>query len=74
LPRILLLGDAGKAHKTLGWRHRTNFEQLVEEMVRADCDALTTRTGDPVGGIDERLDARSTLSSFHAGSARNREG
>ncbi|HUZ74220.1 MAG TPA: GDP-mannose 4,6-dehydratase [Stellaceae bacterium] len=36
----LLLGDASKARDTLGWRHRTNFQQLVEEMVQADRRAL----------------------------------
>ena len=39
----LLLGDATKAHTTLGWRHRTNFKQIVEEMVRADRRALRLR-------------------------------
>jgi GDPmannose 4,6-dehydratase len=36
----LLLGDASKARNTLGWRHRTNFTQIVEEMVHADRRAL----------------------------------
>jgi GDPmannose 4,6-dehydratase len=45
----LLLGDATKAHKKLGWRHRTDFPQLVEEMVRADCEAMRRR----LGGKDE---------------------
>ncbi len=39
----LLLGDATKARATLGWRHRTNFKQIVEEMVRADRRALRLR-------------------------------
>jgi len=33
----LLLGDASKAHKVLGWRHQTGFAQLVREMVVNDC-------------------------------------
>jgi GDPmannose 4,6-dehydratase len=31
-----LLGDASKAHSQLGWRHTTNFPELVAEMVEAD--------------------------------------
>jgi len=34
-----LIGDARKAHKKLGWRHRVTFDELVREMVDAD---LTT--------------------------------
>src|SRR5439155_6885754 len=32
----LLLGDPAKAMTKLGWRHRTTFQELVEEMVEAD--------------------------------------
>lgn len=32
----LLLGDASKAHKLLGWKHKTSFPELVREMVRED--------------------------------------
>ncbi len=31
-----LCGDASKAHRILGWRHKTRFEQLVREMVETD--------------------------------------
>jgi GDPmannose 4,6-dehydratase len=31
-----LVGDPSKAHRQLGWRHTTAFEQLVAEMVEAD--------------------------------------
>ncbi len=31
-----LKGDARKAQRTLGWRPRVGFEELVQEMVRAD--------------------------------------
>ncbi|TNE36841.1 MAG: GDP-mannose 4,6-dehydratase [Alphaproteobacteria bacterium] len=34
----LLMGDAGKAKDVLGWAPRTNFENLVEEMMAADLD------------------------------------
>jgi GDPmannose 4,6-dehydratase len=36
----LLLGDASKARRMLGWRHRTSFEQLIWEMLAADCRRL----------------------------------
>jgi GDPmannose 4,6-dehydratase len=32
----LLLGDASKAEKRLGWRHETNIDELVAEMVDLD--------------------------------------
>ncbi len=32
----LLLGDPAKAHQRLGWRHKTEFRQLVAEMVESD--------------------------------------
>jgi len=31
-----LLGDPSKARAKLGWRHKTNFDKLVAEMVQAD--------------------------------------
>jgi len=36
----LLVGDASKAHRKLGWRHRTGFRDLVAEMVDADLKAV----------------------------------
>ena len=36
----LLLGDASKARTKLGWSHRIGFEELVREMVEADCRML----------------------------------
>lgn len=35
----MLLGDASKAHRELGWRHSTSFEDLVRDMVAADLEA-----------------------------------
>ncbi|HEU5275994.1 MAG TPA: GDP-mannose 4,6-dehydratase [Xanthobacteraceae bacterium] len=32
----LLLGDPSKARKTLGWKHKTSFSELVKEMVASD--------------------------------------
>jgi GDPmannose 4,6-dehydratase len=36
----LLLGDPSKAHQKLDWYHQTSFEQLVQEMVKADLLAM----------------------------------
>lgn len=36
----ILLGDAGKAHKRLGWKYTTGFADLVLEMVLHDCAAM----------------------------------
>ena len=32
----LLLGNPGKAKAELGWKHTVSFQELIEEMVRAD--------------------------------------
>ena len=32
----LLLGDASKARKTLGWKPKVNFQELVRMMVESD--------------------------------------
>ncbi len=39
----LLVGDAAKAHETLGWKPKTSFADLVNMMVDADLDLLTGR-------------------------------
>jgi GDPmannose 4,6-dehydratase len=36
----LLLGDPSKAEKRLGWRHETNIDELVAEMVDLDLKAM----------------------------------
>ena len=36
----LLVGDASKAKKTLGWQPKTRFKELVRLMVDADMAAL----------------------------------
>jgi GDPmannose 4,6-dehydratase len=38
----LLIGDPSKAKRVLGWEPSVSFEQLVEMMVRADLDRLST--------------------------------
>ena len=37
----LLVGDASKARRVLGWEPRYTFEELVSEMVRADLEAAS---------------------------------
>ena len=36
----VLVGDASKARKNLGWTHRSTFSQLVKEMVAADLEVV----------------------------------
>jgi len=36
----LLIGNPAKAHQRLGWRHETNLDQLVAEMVREDLKVM----------------------------------
>lgn len=38
----LLIGDPSKAKRILGWEPQVSFEQLVEVMVRADIERLST--------------------------------
>jgi GDPmannose 4,6-dehydratase len=37
----LLVGDASKAHKVLGWQPAYGFSELVKEMVQADLQSLS---------------------------------
>jgi GDPmannose 4,6-dehydratase len=39
----LLIGDASKARRVLGWQPNVGFRELVERMVRADLEALSRR-------------------------------
>ena len=43
----LLIGDASKARKVLGWEPRTTFRDLVELMVDADIEALRNNNEEP---------------------------
>lgn len=38
----LLVGSAEKIRRTLGWKPRTSFSELVREMVQAELDSLST--------------------------------
>ena len=37
----LLVGDAAKAERELGWEPETRFEELIRLMVRADLELLS---------------------------------
>lgn len=52
----LLLGDASKAWRKLGWRQKTGFEDLVKLMVEADMQLLS----DKLSGAFERRAAAAT--------------
>lgn len=41
----LLLGDASKAKKILGWEAKTSFKELVKLMIEADMDILKNNKG-----------------------------
>ena len=36
----VLIGDQGKAHRELGWKHRVGFNELVTEMVNSDLQKI----------------------------------
>ena len=36
----VLLGDASKAHRVLGWKHKVTFPELVDEMVSSDLEVI----------------------------------
>jgi GDPmannose 4,6-dehydratase len=40
----ILLGDASKAKKILGWEPKVRFHQLMRIMVDADMDLLSRQT------------------------------
>lgn len=49
----LLIGDPTKAHQKLGWRHETNLDQLVAEMVREDLKVMARNV--PASGGNKGL-------------------
>ena len=40
----LLIGDPGKAHRQLGWKHETSFAALVKEMMQSDLKVVAKET------------------------------
>lgn len=49
----LLIGDPTKAHQKLGWKHETNLDQLVAEMVREDLKVMARNV--PTSGGNKGL-------------------
>lgn len=49
----LLLGDAGKARRVLGWAPRRTFQDLVREMVLADLEAAERELGACGAGVGD---------------------
>jgi GDPmannose 4,6-dehydratase len=39
----LLIGDPSKAMKKLGWKPKVSFEQMIQMMVDADVERLSSR-------------------------------
>ena len=37
---VALCGDAAKARQVLGWEPKKQFEEMIREMVEADCQAM----------------------------------
>ena len=64
----LLVGDAGKAKRKLGWEPRTRFKELVRLMV--DADQSLVRTGEGVkiyGGVGAEDQRERELREFGRG-------
>ncbi|WP_432431875.1 GDP-mannose 4,6-dehydratase [Neorhizobium galegae] len=49
----LLIGDPTKAHRKLGWKHETNLDQLIAEMVREDLKVMARNV--PTSGGNKGL-------------------
>jgi len=41
----LLLGDASKAHRILGWKHTVSFPELVSDMLSSDLKVIAKESG-----------------------------
>ena len=48
----LLLGDASKARRVLGWRHTVEFPELVSEMVASDLRVIARESHRRESGHD----------------------
>jgi GDPmannose 4,6-dehydratase len=58
----LLIGDAGKAKKVLGWEPKVKFKELVGLMVEADVAAL--RTPEPKGPVNGQPEKQAAPRAF----------
>ena len=56
----VLLGDPSKAHRQLGWRHRTTFREMVAEMVHADIKEVQTGLARRAASNGARTDGASS--------------
>lgn len=54
-----LLGDPSKAYEKLGWRHVTEFSELVSEMVREDLKLVADEAGRASAGEENHSPRRS---------------
>ncbi|MCX7916034.1 MAG: GDP-mannose 4,6-dehydratase, partial [Verrucomicrobiae bacterium] len=50
----VLVGDASKAHRVLGWRPKTRFKELVRLMVDADLKLLEDRLAGKVARVESK--------------------
>ena len=48
----LLLGDASKAHRILGWQHTVTFPELVSDMVHSDLKVIAKEAGSREHGYE----------------------
>ena len=46
----ILIGDPAKARTKLGWKSRTSFRQLVQQMMESDCAAVGAKLGSAHSG------------------------
>ena len=46
----ILIGDPAKARTKLGWKSRTSFRELVQQMMASDCAALGVKVSCGAGG------------------------
>jgi GDPmannose 4,6-dehydratase len=46
----ILIGDPAKARTKLGWKSRTSFRQLVQQMMESDCAAVGVTLSCGAGG------------------------
>lgn len=49
----LLVGDPGKAHQKLGWKHETGVRELAREMVEADLELIRNPAAFGFSGRDD---------------------
>lgn len=53
----LLVGDSAKARATFGWKPTFDFDELIEDMVKADLDAIESNVPVSVAGAGDKSNA-----------------